>query len=400
MQCVSLLTLFAVEIACRSARYDFDRTAEAFYRTPVFLRAATVPVGEAFFRKPGPGRWRGRAQSTLLTTIGFSGDPLPPSEDPVIVLEYDDLGFRNPQGLKDWDIAIAGDSFTELCTVPTEDLFTSRLGKELGLRVKNLGVAMTGTLTQTCYLEEFGKSASTKDAMVVFYEGNDLGDLIGENESLLKARAGRKENRSLEELPRQSSFLKAIWKMLRPSPPSRRSYNARFEVDGRSVPIAVSPYSPPGSDRLPGGVRAMLTESLRGWATTANRLNVKPWLVFMPCKLRVLHKHLKYTDGTPSAITERAPSDLPDLVRAMCRDVGIEFIDVSPRLIDAAARGRLTFNTVDTHLNAEGSACVAEVLADALRKDLQSRPAAVAPPTLSTQNSVRHSATPAGSEPR
>jgi hypothetical protein len=372
-QFVGFMMLLGVEVAGRKAGYDFDHQAAAFYQVPVFLRKATVPVGEAFFRRPGPVQWRGRALSLAEKHLGISGASRTPSEDPEILLEYDEQGFRNAQGLHDWEVVVVGDSFTELGSVTSEDLFTSRLGKMLGLRVKNLGVSDTGTLTQTVYLEKYGVSASTKDAMIVFFEGNDIDDLIRENERLLHARTGNKENRSLEALPRQSSFIKAVCKLLEPSRPMTISDNAIFEVDGHSKPVRIR-YAPLGSARLPAGIKAMLRESLQCWAAAAKRLNVKPWLVFMPCKHRVLHRHLKYMDHAPRWITEWAPTDFPDIVQAMCREAGIEFIDLSPRLIAEAARGRLTFNATDSHLNREGSLCVAEELADALRHELETRP--------------------------
>jgi hypothetical protein len=209
--------------------------------------------------------------------------------------------------------------------------------------------------------------------MLVFFEGNDLDDLIHENERLFKARTGRKEQRNLESFSRQTSFLTAVYNLLTRSQKEMLECNAVYEVDGRSKPVRLR-YAPPGSDDLPAGLKSMLLESLRGWAVAANRLNVKPWLVYMPCKERVLHRHLKYREHAPRQVTEWTPTDLPDLVKATCHEVGIEFVDVSPRLIAEAARGRLTFNIRDSHLNSEGSLCVAEVLADALRQELESRP--------------------------
>ena len=97
-----------------------------------------------------------------------------------VTITYDSEGFRNPEDLRDWKMVFAGDSFTELGYLPYEDLFTTHLGALLHTSVKNLGVGYTGTLTQTYYLKLYGKSASTTDAFLVFFEGNDLDDLLRE----------------------------------------------------------------------------------------------------------------------------------------------------------------------------------------------------------------------------
>ena len=57
----------------------------------------------------------------------------------MITVQYDEAGFRNPAGMLDWDIAVAGDSFTELGYLRHEDLFTTVLGQILDARVLNLG---------------------------------------------------------------------------------------------------------------------------------------------------------------------------------------------------------------------------------------------------------------------
>lgn len=74
------------------------------------------------------------------------------NERPVTVA-YDEQGFRNPDDLIDWDIVVVGDSFVELGYLPYEDLYTTRLGRLLGCRVKNLGCSYTGPFTYDYYLK-------------------------------------------------------------------------------------------------------------------------------------------------------------------------------------------------------------------------------------------------------
>jgi hypothetical protein len=65
------------------------------------------------------------------------------------------------------------------------------------------------------------------------------------------------------------------------------------------------------------------------------------------------------------------PSDLPEVVGAICKDKGIHFIDVTPELIAETARGHLTYQTWDSHLNRQGSAGVANAIINAWRNEQQ-----------------------------
>ena len=53
-------------------------------------------------------------------------------------------------------------------------------GERLGVRVKNLGVSGTGGFSHAAYLKHYGVAPSTSDAVLVFFEGNDLKDLVRE----------------------------------------------------------------------------------------------------------------------------------------------------------------------------------------------------------------------------
>ena len=46
---------------------------------------------------------------------------------------------------------------------------------------------------------------------------------------------------------------------------------------------------------------------LRRWATVSRRLDAVPWLVFMPCKRRVLDGHLRFAPDAAGEIAECMP---------------------------------------------------------------------------------------------
>ncbi|TMA55381.1 MAG: hypothetical protein E6J75_12085 [Deltaproteobacteria bacterium] len=372
-----VVTVLALEIGFRLAGFDFEFKARAFNKIPIFLRQPVVPVGPAFFRRPGPDRWQGQVLETAYRMNGGVDGAY--RDEPVVLVTYDSLGFRNPPDLHDWEIAVAGDSFTELGFLSYEDLFTTRLGNLLKLRVKNLGVSYTSTFTQTFYLKAYGKSASTTDAVVVFFEGNDVLEMAFEHQRLENAArpdaAGRADPgpSRLETLPKQSSLLKAAYRLLTRARPNVRQAapnaeamthaNAYFHSGATQVAVTLD-YAP-GTRELPAEAKSILADAIHGWGETARALGLRPWLAYMPCKRRVLDGHLTSLDGQSLPILG---SDLPELVRTLTTDAGVRFVDLTATLRRETDVGRLTYNPIaDTHLNRLGSLTVGDALADALR---------------------------------
>ncbi len=380
----SALSLLAVELAGRAIGFDFAFQERAFERTPIFYRQPVVPVGSVFFRRPGPDRWRGRVLDAAMQRAG-----VPPELRPVeaeVAITYDAQGFRNPDDLRDWEVVVAGDSFTELGYLLYEDLFTSVAARRLGARVKNLGVSYTGPLTQAFYLRRFGSAPSARHAVLAFFEGNDLGDLAREARALAVWRQQRRKRGKqparqplLERIEPQASFAVALWRLVahdRAQPPVHLG-NAWFAAGGPPTPVTLF-YAPPGSEDLDETARGLLGDALERWAATARSLRMEPWLLYLPDKRRVLHPHLRFRAEAPAAIANWEPTDLPAFVRSLAGARGIGVIDPSPALAAELAAGRLPFNTIwDTHLSRRGAQVVGIALADALAPAL-SRPDEVA----------------------
>ena len=117
-------------------------------------------LGDAYYRRDGPQIWKGRVIHQMLTWAGHDDLALLYEDEPSITASYDRDGFRNPEGLSDWQVVVVGDSFVELGYMGDGDLFTTGLAQRLGVRVRNLGVAETGALTHIACLESVGKAKS------------------------------------------------------------------------------------------------------------------------------------------------------------------------------------------------------------------------------------------------
>lgn len=374
-----LATVFVLEIGFRVAGYDFEKKARTLETIPIYYRKPMLPVEEGCLRRRGPDQWEGKVLTSMRRWVGVPDQYLP--EERALSVSYDKLGFRNPEDLDDWTVVVVGDSFTELGYLAYEDLFTSRVAAQLNLRVKNLGVSYAGPFTYLCYLRAYGRATSTRHAVMAFFEGNDLDDLVLEDKELRKARepsentppGAAKFYPPAPELKPQSSFLKALHRLAtsdRKEPrPTGVAWNFAthfFTGGGARVPVSIA-YSPPWSSAVSDHQRNLLGRALNGWARVARSGGMKPWLLYIPCKQRALYGYLTEALSPQQRIAPWEPTDLPAMVQSMAEERGIEFIDSTPALQAETARGRLTYNTIyDSHVNRLGSLTIARVLAEAL----------------------------------
>jgi len=364
-------TLLAAEALFRALDWDFSGERAAQSAHPIFYRLPSEPLGPVFFRRPGPDTWVGNvlSQGFRAQWGDRAADPFP--NEPVVRVDYDRDGFRNPDDLAAWEIAVMGDSFTELGQLAWEDLFTTELARRLGLRVKNLGASFTGPLSHRLFLERFGASPALEHALLVFFEGNDLEDLGHERAAFRRwRRTGVRPRRSI--VPQTSLFRHLQGRLAaRPAPQEEPAWSdlleirkAYFASEAGEIPVTLND-TPPGRDGVPQP--QAFTRALAAFAGTARRLGATPWLVYMPCKRRALHGHLRFGERTEPDLVEWTPTDLPDFVREQAEGLGMSFVDLTPALLAEAARGRLLYNPVwDTHLNRAGSHRVARELAEAL----------------------------------
>jgi len=362
------LALGAVELACRLAGYDFKQQRAKFTQVPIYYRQATVPVGPAFYHRPGPDRWRGRVLNQFLALQNVSGDPYP--DEAEIEVTYDADGFRNPADLTDWDVVVAGDSFTEAGYLAYDDLFTTQLAQQTGLRVKNLGQSGTGTVYQNCLLEHFGVSPGTRHAVIAYYEGNDPTETLYEHQLLRDALAQgvqpQDRPNALDLLPKQTSFVRALYDRLTTPTPQAETHCHAYYVHGQQrVPLSI--YSVPikFADLAPEAPEVS-EQALADFARFCRDREIAPMLLYLPSKIRVAPGYLEVVPGYEHLLTWEM-GDIRERVQAMCQRQEIAFVDATPALRESVEQGHWPFNTIyDTHLNATGSHCVGRVLTAAL----------------------------------
>jgi len=93
-------------------------------------------------------------------------------------VRYDHNGFRNQTDLKSADIVVIGDSFVEGLTVSDAQLVTSLLAHLQGKVVANLGQSTYGPQQELIVLKRYGLPLRPRTVVWMFFEGNDLADVI------------------------------------------------------------------------------------------------------------------------------------------------------------------------------------------------------------------------------
>jgi hypothetical protein len=369
---LTAITFAAAEAACRVLKLDFNellgmrRANEAF---PLYFRLPKHPSGEVFFTREPGSSWTGKPLQTLLKINRGTDNAYQQEAD--VTVRYSREGFRNPDDLTDWEIVVAGDSFTESGYVPEEATFVQIAAAQLGRRIKNLGMTDSGNLAQAHFLEAFGKAPSCKTSVLAFFEGNDIDDNVLEYRHLQEfSRSGQRPSREIEQQP---SLIKALWTLVRDFKKLRltdRSYaNAYLRTSAGEVPVTIAD-APPSSAQLTEEQKVALAAGLDRYVAAARQHGMKPHLLYLPCKRRTMHGLLRHGEGYPQP--EWTPGDLPAYVAAECAKRGIGFIDATPALAAAAAAGKPAYNTIyDTHFDAEGHQLIGEVLARALRPSFE-----------------------------
>ncbi|HEY1050578.1 MAG TPA: hypothetical protein VGE39_12505 [Prosthecobacter sp.] len=363
--------LAAAEGICRIAKVDFNQLTGASGDPregyPLCLRLPDRPLGDIYFTRAGPLTWTGKPLSSFLRIK--HGTDAAYADEKEFTAYYDADGFRNPPEQKDWQAVVVGDSFTECGALPFEDAFTTRAAAVSGLRIRNLGVCNTGTLSHLEYLRHFGKSPSCTDAVLAFYDGNDVLDTELELQDLARHReTGWRPSRVPEP---QHSLLKTAYQVAKhvASPPQAFRYqNAWLTAGGRETPITIrqSPM-PLDPETMTNAQEKLLEDRVREWADTCRQMGLRPWLLYIPANNRTYHGLVKFDTNADEASRQWQPGSLPEHLKQLCENHGIRFADACPVLRQAAEKGTLVYNPIlDTHLNAEGARLVGELLAKEL----------------------------------
>ena len=313
----------------------------------------------------------GLTLSDGATVIPLSGIPntltiLCNESGTTIGYRSDSLGFRNPQNV--WtplhiDAALIGDSFVHgFCRSESETI--GGVLRSRGIRAGNAGLTGAGPLAELGVLREFVGASRPRDVYWLFYEGNDLIDLVSERQTILSRYLDTHFSQQLRaRLPIVEQVEKRYADSLiqRYEPPSTGA-RARGFLTLRNLRTATGLYRGVKQPGLRDESRelALLKEVLASADS-----DVKSWggtlhLVYLPERRRF--------DRRSRAVAgeNHRPADVEKEVLSIARDLNIGVLNAATAFAREGDPSSL-WNARRYHYNARGYSIVAGLIADDLR---------------------------------
>ena len=352
----------------------------------ILLTLAVADLGYAFGVQ---GAWR----SSMPTDVWFDGETitrdnaLPDAElgfvrKPFVVWEgrlspeakhvkyrTDEIGFRNPSGIKQAHVVFIGDSFTEGASVPEESTFVQRVAAAAKVSTVNLGRGNYGPQQELMVLKRYGAKYNPRIVVWQLFEGNDLSDARNfaewrqrpPSESLML----RYTKRSLI-----ARFLQVTTRRDQVTP------RALQLPDGGTTKVYLDyRYGPEDPAREARGINEIKNAIAEGSQWCQSR-GIKLLVVFIPIKVRVLGPFVQFQDERdresylPGGKLD-SDADFAQEIGKFCKTAGYPFIDMTEHLRKAAESDRQTiYSTLqDSHLDEGGHEVVAGVIGNWLRNN-------------------------------
>jgi lysophospholipase L1-like esterase len=340
--------------------------------------------------------------------------------------QTDAEGFRNPAVRDRVEIAALGDSFTDAMTMAGEASWPARLEGVLGVPVQNYGTAGFGPQQELLALKEFVAPRRPHTVVLAFFAGNDIFDaeafdifqrsggtvkrpqpgwrissVISRAESWFVVSALRAGGRGLatrdvalaaEPVHVPQVDLPQVDVTDAPALAFDRGW-FDLPVSGRRLRWA---FMPPYLNTLNFSRQDLAAR--RGWRLTSDAIREMQTVsasfgaqfvvMFVPFKSQAylpLAQAAMSRDDLAAAFRfylERFGSTIDvdrmlanrlaqnQLMKQLCAEAGIPFLDTTPTLTARAASGENVYFPDESHLNELGEALIADTLA-AFLKDLQ-----------------------------
>ena len=126
------------------------------------------------------------------------------------IYDADEYGFRNPKRTNKPKILLVGDSYTHGACVDTGQDIAGQLRELLKIPVMNLGYAGNGPLIEFATLREYASNFRPEHVFWIYYESNDIEDLLLEQKSLLLQNYLNEKKYSQELFHRQDAIQHAL----------------------------------------------------------------------------------------------------------------------------------------------------------------------------------------------
>jgi hypothetical protein len=275
-------------------------------------------------------------------------------------VKYDHNGFRNELDLKQADIIVIGDSIVEGLTVSNSQLMTSLLSNLQGKLVANLGQSAYGPQQELVVLKRFGLPLQPRTVVWMFFEGNDLSDVIGYWDAL-------RHPPSFWRSFFARSFTRNVLKEVRglSAPPAKLTGVKHSAVLHTSTGDKLTVYFGYSSNSLSKDDLSALDETVRT-LTIAHLLcaaqGARLMVVFVPDKFRVFRRFCQFPEA--SECRNWGINDLPERLQKAVGSISSEvgFLDLTPNLVNGVKTEGLPYYPDDEHWSPQGHKIAAEAI--------------------------------------
>ena len=339
------------------------------------MKARFVPDDELVFRNRPFSTFKARSYKgdQFRASYGVDVESMPYSA------RYDEYGFRNgPMPQSGWDIVVLGDSYVEYGH-DEHDTFTERLAVLSGLTVRNLGSGSYSPFHYLTLLKRYGLTPRPRYVLFCFSETNDIADIPHYLQWKNHAKDGY-GNFNLTGKNFLQRYVMALRDVL--YPPLVWIVGGASEASpldlvtikvGDSIIQTVFSYK--NETRTPNELLQLkewriLKELLGEFKAIATEHHIVPIVLFFPTKTHIYAEY-STSDSSTNWLTIReqqiaAKNNTESAVRALCREIGVELVSLSPVFERAARRGQFLYYPFDTHWNSEARQLAASVVAETL----------------------------------
>ncbi len=292
-------------------------------------------------------------------------------------LGFDGLGFRTPEDHGSWDGVVVGDSFAFCHHVEIEDCWVTRLATKTGLKLANLAVPATGSASHSRYLEKYGHKLDPRLVIWQYWVNDpreDVEHVVGGFLPCPKPPNNNDDNSSITNLRQRLKEYSIVANLV------YQTWERRHTGDSTGAPDRSDAYffkttqnrrlfawrgeGAASRSRVASVGFDMTTAAIGLAARRSNARGSQFLLLLAPSNLQV------YAEQLPNEVlrTEMAAENLAtDQLIAFARENGIEYLDLRPAFIAAAARGEDLYPYYDVHWTPAGNALTAEVVAAWIR---------------------------------
>ncbi len=290
-------------------------------------------------------------------------------------LGFEHVGFRTMHNDSNrWDGVVVGDSFAFCHHVEMEDCWVTHVAERTGLKIANLAVPGTGSASHSRYLENYGRKLDPRYVIWQYWVNDPREDVQHVAGGLLPCmvagtdRRGTMHNRGflqwLKQFSISANLIKHTLVQLQKTTPddeisttdaysftttkNRQLFAWRGEGAAIDSQVATSGFK-------------MTTGAISLAARRSSIDKTQFLLLIAPSNLQV------YADELPNDVlrTEvEAENFATDRLIEFAKDNNIDFVDLRPAFITAAARGEELYPYYDVHWTASGNKLAANAVVE------------------------------------